>query len=230
MNRRSLIKTAASFATGAVLAGTISKKTLASGARKSKMDALTVLRNRRSVRSFKSDAIPEEHLKEIIDIARLAPTAGNQQPWKFLIVKNKKSIQEFKESHLKNAIEGIKSRKPDITPEKFEKRITRYKEYLEGLFSAPVFVVVLTDNDSRNSSYNEHDGPLAALNLMLAARVFGYGTVYATDAINRDITRKFFNIPDKFTIVCTTPIGVPQEWPDMPKKKELSEFIINEKF
>ncbi len=52
-----------------------------------------VVKNRRSIRQFKSTPVPEKDLMKILDAARMAPTAGNQQPWKFLIVRNPKKIQ-----------------------------------------------------------------------------------------------------------------------------------------
>jgi len=52
------------------------------------MDAIKCLKERRSVRSYVKKDIPKEVLKEIIDCARLAPTARNTQPWQFVVVTN----------------------------------------------------------------------------------------------------------------------------------------------
>jgi len=65
---------------------------------------------------------------------------------------------------------------------------------------------------------------------MLAARALGYGTVFCTDSINESIIKEFFNIPDRYTRICITPIGVPFEWPESPEKKNLESFIVNESF
>jgi nitroreductase len=56
-----------------------------------------------------------------------------------------------------------------------------------------------------------HDGPLAAGYLLLAARALGYGTVYVTDSIRGDFTRKVLNIPDRYNRVCITPVGISGE-------------------
>ena len=50
------------------------------------MDAIEVMRTRRSVRSYRSGTVPKEVLEEIIDCARLAPSANNAQPWEFVVV------------------------------------------------------------------------------------------------------------------------------------------------
>ena len=59
-----------------------------------------VIQNRRSVREFKSDSIPEKDIIRIIDAARMAPTSGNQQPWKFLVIKDKNKINQMKQIEL----------------------------------------------------------------------------------------------------------------------------------
>jgi nitroreductase len=47
------------------------------------------IEKRRSIRKFKPDSIPDEHIEEIIDSARLAPSGCNAQPWRFKIVAEK---------------------------------------------------------------------------------------------------------------------------------------------
>lgn len=50
------------------------------------MDGLEMLKNRRSVRKFKQDAVPADLLEKMVDAGRLAPTARNVQPWEFLVI------------------------------------------------------------------------------------------------------------------------------------------------
>jgi len=52
---------------------------------------INIIKNRRTVRKFKSTYVPEEHIIKILDAARFAPTAGNQQPWKFLVIRDRKN-------------------------------------------------------------------------------------------------------------------------------------------
>jgi nitroreductase len=188
-----------------------------------------VIQNRRSVREFKPDSVHEKDIIRIIDAARMAPTSGNQQPWKFLVIKDKNKINQLKEACIKRALDRFdKNSNNDETKEQFTEKVN--KRLSEGYFSAPVFIVVLTDNNSLYPDYNHWDGPLAAGNLMLAARALGYGTVFITDAIPESVTKEVLQIPDNYTRVCITPLGIPVEWPATPNKKELEEFIIREKF
>ncbi len=57
------------------------------------MDAITCLTTRRSVRQYEDRAIPRETLIEIVDAARLAPSATNRQPWEFVIVTEQRALQ-----------------------------------------------------------------------------------------------------------------------------------------
>jgi nitroreductase len=181
-----------------------------------------VFQQRRSVRKYKSDPVPQEHILKVIDAARMAPTSGNQQPWKFLVIQDKYKINELKEACIKKAMEQNENADSD-----FKERITGiFNNYL----SAPVYIVILTDNNSDYPAYNHWDGPLAAGYLMLAARALGYGTVFITDAISEKVTREVLQIPDNYTRVCITPLGIPEEWPSTPEKKTLDEFIIHENF
>jgi nitroreductase len=190
-------------------------------------DIWEVFMNRRSVRDFRPDSIPQKDILKIINAARMAPTSGNQQPWKFLVVRDKNEITRMKEACIKGAMDRFeKSGSTTETPDQFRKRIA---DRMKGYFSAPVYIVVLTDNNSTYPDYNHWDGPLAAGYLMLAARALGYGTVFITDAIPDNVTKDVLQIPDNYTRVCITPLGVPVEWPKTPEKKKLEDMIAWDK-
>jgi nitroreductase len=186
-------------------------------------DFWTVVQTRRSVRKFKPDSIPGSDIVKIIDAARMAPTSGNQQPWKFLIIRDRNTINRMKEA-------CVNKRLNTLGEDQRRKEEEKIKTWLGGYFSAPVFILILTDNNSMYPDYNHWDGPLAAENLMLAARALGYGTVFITDAIPESVTKEVLRIPDNYTRVCITPLGIPSEWPAAPVKKNLEEFMIYEHF
>ena len=193
---------------------------------KSELSIWEAFSQRRSVRKYKSTPIPQEDILKIINAACMAPTSGNQQPWKFLVVTDKSKIIELKEACIEKVIERIKKNKRTLDAGVNEKITRTFDNYL----SDPVYIIVLTDNKSKYPSYNHWDGPLAAGYLVLAARALGYGTVFITDSIPESVTKKVFNIPDTYTRVCITPVGIPEEWPATPDKKELHEFIIYDSF
>ena len=64
-----------------------------------------IFTSRRSVRRFMPDPIPENHIMRILDIARTAPTAGNQQPWKFMVIQDRKKIDRLKAESIDLSVE-----------------------------------------------------------------------------------------------------------------------------
>jgi nitroreductase len=60
------------------------------------MDALEAIRKRRSVRNYTGEPIPLEDLETIVDAGRLAASGGNRQPWDFIVITNRETINELK--------------------------------------------------------------------------------------------------------------------------------------
>jgi len=56
---------------------------------------MEVVRKRRSIRRYKSDPVPEDVLNQILEAARLAPSAGHGQPWHFIVVKNSETKRKL---------------------------------------------------------------------------------------------------------------------------------------
>jgi nitroreductase len=221
-NRRSFLRIAGA---GGVLCAAGAATAFSAPANEASL--LELFAKRQSVRRYKSDPVPEDHLRMILDAARRAPTSGNQQPWKFLVIRNKAAIERLRT----RCLELYEANWPkDLSPADRTARKENASKHLAGYFSAPVFIAVLTDSQSMYPSYNHHDGPLAAGYLCLAARALGYGTVYVTDAIPEQATREVLAIPERYERVCITPLGIPDGWPEPMPKKKLEEFVVFESF
>ena len=59
------------------------------------MNIFDLFKSRRSIRSFKSEDIPNEYIKKILEAARWAPSAGNIQPWEFIVIRNPETKREI---------------------------------------------------------------------------------------------------------------------------------------
>jgi nitroreductase len=208
-NRRTFLQKCAVFTAG-LLAGTtkIFSKTEDNAPSK---DIFEVIKNRQSVRKFKSTPVPKKHLTKILEAANYAPSPRNRQAWKFVVVQERETFDLIKEECIKKSGENS-------------------RQYFTDYLSAPVYVVILSSTKTKNPANDITAGVLAAENLFLAARALGYGTVFCANSIPEDVTKKVLNIPDEYQRICITPIGVPDEWPKMKTKKSLDEVIINEKF
>lgn len=188
-----------------------------------------IIKSRRTVRKFKSIPVPKGHIQKILDVARFAPSAGNQQPWKFLVIQNRESLDELKKEALKWYLEVYKKRRT-LSEEDFAKAKESLQSTLENVLSAPVYVAVLVDSKAKYPDYILYDGTLAAGYLMIAARALGYGTGFFTSFFPEAKMREFFNIPEQYKLICFTPIGIPDEWPHAPPKKKLEDITIFESF
>ncbi|MCS7313986.1 MAG: nitroreductase family protein [Bryobacterales bacterium] len=59
------------------------------------MDAIEALKTRRSVRDFRAGEVPASLLEELVDCARLAPSGRNEQPWEFVVVRDRQKLREL---------------------------------------------------------------------------------------------------------------------------------------
>lgn len=182
-----------------------------------------VVEQRVSVREYKPDPVPQEHLDTILDAARLAPNSGNQQACRYLVVRDRERLEALKEESIRHRMLWLEEEGYDV-PEEAELR-QRY----DDVFSAPVYVLVLVDKTVRYEGYTDMDGSLAAGHIMLAARALGYGTVFYSGSVTEELCRKHFGIPEKYKRVCMIPIGVPVEWPERRKRLPLKKLVFYEK-
>ncbi|UCC10930.1 MAG: nitroreductase family protein [candidate division WOR-3 bacterium] len=190
--------------------------------------ALDMLEARRTVHQFKRTPVPREHIMKIIDAARFAPTAGNQQPWKFLVIEDRKRLGVLKK---KVAAWYSAPYKGDVRNKKELEEVQRtLRKMLGHVFSAPVYIAVLVDMQVKYPYSTIYDGTLAAANLMIAARTLGYGSGFFTTFFPEDQVRELFHIPRRYKLICFSPIGIPKHWPEAPKKKDLKQLVVMEKF
>jgi nitroreductase len=134
--------------------------------------ALENIYARRSVRNFTDERIPDEIIGEIIKAGTYAPTAANQQPWRFVIVRNAEKIRQYGQRAKKLWVEQYK----DATePHLVALTRTMSRPEMDVFYGAPVLVLVFS---APGSLHGEVDCALAAENMMLAARSLGAGSCW----------------------------------------------------
>lgn len=173
------------------------------------MDIFEVIKLRRSVRSFTKEDVSNEQIEKILEAARWAPSAGNLQPWEFIIV-----------------------RKPEI-----KKEIARAALNQTFIEEAPVVIVVCA-NEVRSGSiyggrgvnlYCIQDTAAATENMLLAACALGLGACWV-GAFNEEEIRRILKIPRGIRPVAIIPIGHPAERPSPPRRRSLKEIVHYETF
>jgi len=175
-----------------------------------------LLQNRRSVRNFQDKNVPVDLIREIIVESTLAPSAGNEQPWKFIIVNEKEMIQRISDESKKNILARI-----DANPNDYAKK---YQKMLENesfnvFYNAPCLVIILGLSSLKNLHV---DCALAAGYLMMAAASRGLGTCWVNfgTEIQDPGMKNELGIPENHTIVAPISLGFPEKIPPAPKRKE----------
>jgi nitroreductase len=205
------------------------------------MEIVEAINQRKSIRAFKADPVPQEILKEIIELALRAPSWGNTQPWEFAIVTGKK-LEEIRQAFVEKAEEEPN---PDIPrtrefPQPYDTRrrtlgrkvlelkgISREDREKRGmwllqglrLFEAPCVIYIYIDRSfyqqgDKLNIWPLFDCGLVAENIMLLATRYGLGTIAQIQAVlYPDVLRKVLGIPDSKLIVLGISVGYP-DWDD----------------
>jgi nitroreductase len=170
-----------------------------------KMEVLTALRKRRSIRSYLNTPIEEEKLNKVLEAARISPTAKNRQEWKFIVVKS----EEIKQRLL-----------PAVKGRKF-------------VVEAPVIIVACATESSfimpcGQPAYTV-DLSIAMSYMILEAQELGLGTCWL-GGFFEDQLKEILEIPENVRVVAMTPLGYPGEKPFARPRKSLEEIVCYDKY
>jgi nitroreductase len=201
------------------------------------MTTKEAIEKRRSIRKFKSDSIPFEHIEDIMDSARLAPSGCNAQPWRFKIVTEKESKIKlaqaaFDQSFIATAPVVIVC-------------CADVRGYLEGTVSGiqdlgkigaveDKIVSILTGKAKllEKVSINEL-GPRIAANVVIAiehivlrAMDFGLGSCWIR-LLDEQKIKQIFGWDDNIYVVALLPMGYPAEFPAPRKRLKLKDILLD---
>lgn len=212
------------------------------------MDVIDVIKERKSIRAFKSDPVPLDLLKKIMEQALRAPSWANTQPWEFAVATGKK-LKAIEEGFVKRGSEGMQDSQSEIHrpyefPELYMARIralqasehrgrTREmtKEEMEARFidnfrhyGAPVCIYLLIGRDfvyqkEGVNVWSVYDCGSVVQNIMLLATNYGLGTIaQAMAVVYPEIIHQELGIPEDRLVALGISIGYP-DW-DNPVNKQ----------
>jgi nitroreductase len=145
------------------------------------MDVFEAVKKRHSIRAYELMPIPEEKLNKVLEAARLAPSAGNVQPWHFIIVKNR----EKREALAKGG---------------------RYARFLA---ESPIVIVGCGDQKASPNWYKV-DVAIAMQNMVLTATEEGLGTC-CIGSFNENQVKRLLKIPENLRVIALMALGYPRE-------------------
>jgi nitroreductase len=163
---------------------------------------LDAIRNRRSIRRYRDDAVEDDDLRTILEAGRWAPSGLNNQPWRFGIVRD---------SETKREIAGL----------------TRYRDIVKN---APVIVAVFMDNAVAYDRVKDCQSMGACLqNMWLATHAVGLGGVWLGEILkNKDRVGEILAVPETFELMAVLAIGHPRTRQQESQRKPLSELVFKE--
>jgi len=200
------------------------------------------IRQRRSIRSFRPDPVPEEYILEMLEAARLAPSGGNSQPWRFLVVtdtEEKKKLrqvavdQEFVETAPVVFIcaADMKAYSRRAMTRRFQEFVDfGILETLSGDFADPEY---RKQYESRVANIDQAtlvqmavaNTYIAIEHLVLTATALGLGSCWV-GAVDQGEVRNFFNLPENVIIVALVPVGYPTKVPPLRPRVAMDEILL----
>lgn len=169
------------------------------------MELKEAIIKRQSIRNFEDKPVPEEKLLRVLEAARLAPSASNQQPYKFIVVRD---------STKRRALAEAAGNQKQIA-------------------AAPVVIVAVTmmPDYTMYSGVPAYavDGAIALDHITLAAVDEGLGTCWI-GAFSQEKVREILKIPESCMVVALLPLGFPKQTGGQKIRKPLSELVCYETF
>jgi nitroreductase len=149
------------------------------------MELNEAIRTRRSIRNFIDKPVEEEILLKVVEAGMFAPSAGNQQPWHFIVVTERQLLDQ----------------------------VTNFHPFSKMITAAPAAILVCGDPYGKKwPTFWAQDCSAATQNMLLAARGLGLGTVWAGIYPEEDRikgARALFGIPEDVVPFSIVPIGWP---------------------
>ena len=177
------------------------------------MEFLELSKRRRSIHHFTEDEVTDEEIEYILEAARWAPSAGNAQPWRFIVVKDPENREK-----VWRATTGI----PNVTPQNFIRK-------------APVHIIICTDTTAYKGKqakiYSDlfciQDSAAATMNLLLAASYRELGACWV-GMFREEALRDSFSIPPNVKPVAVIPVGHTRSKVNIRPRKGLNELVFTE--
>lgn len=161
---------------------------------------LSAIYNRRSIREYTDEDVSLDSLHEIIRAGIWAPSGLNNQPWRFVIARNR----------------ALREKLADLT------------HYRHIVMAAPALIAVYLDSDAMYDNVKDHQAAGACIqNMLLAAEALDFGAVWLGQILkNKDEVNRLFELGNKLELMAVIALGRPLHRNQKSSRKELNEFII----
>jgi nitroreductase len=180
------------------------------------MEYNELLKNRRSVRAYLDRPVATELLLEIIRESTLAPSSGNSQSWKFVVINNMAMMKRISDESKKNLVARIEANPGDYAV-RYEASLRNEKYNV--FYNAPSLIIIAGPRDYKNLFV---DCALCAAYFMNGAAARGLGSCWVNlGAVIQDpLLLEELGITPDLAIVAPIIAGYPKSIPPVPKREE----------
>lgn len=208
----------------------------------------TLVKDRRSIRKWKREEVPDELLKKAVELATWAPNGGNYQGWRFIVVKNGKVIEKMANA-VQTAADKIGSWPEALS---WEEEVKRYRKNVSFFRNASACIGVFiseyrsamdkvliaresSDPEAKNILKYRRSAPTAVQSaaaavatMLLVFQHMGLGAIWlGGPLIAKKEIETILKVPENFSLVCLVAVGYADESPQKDRKpvEQVSEFI-----
>ncbi|MEI3215496.1 MAG: nitroreductase family protein [Lachnospiraceae bacterium] len=192
--------------------------------------------DRRSIRKYQDREVPTEYIEQLIDAARMAPSAKNRQPWKYIVYTGdgKQKLTDAMAKGIERE-ESVEAKFPD-----FRYGIADSKNTVRVMREAPVVIVVLNTNGKSPFIPVKDDGRIveqcdalsigaSIQNMLLRAQELGLGTLWiANTCFAYPELETYINTTDQ--IISAVAVGYSDEAPGQRPRKKIEEIMVKTSF
>ncbi len=181
------------------------------------MDVTEAIEKRRTIRAYKTTPVDEKTLNKVLEAGRIAPSWGNTQTWRWVVVTDKILKDKLAEDVLRKGNNGTNAVK-----------------------TAPIVIAACAElgkaafRDGQPSTDKEgywymFDAGLSLENMVLTAESLGLGTMFI-GGMDAKKAESLLSVPPGYACVILMVLGYPDEQPAARPRKEISEIVFKNKF
>ena len=181
------------------------------------MDVLEAIKKRRTIRAYKSAPVDQKTLDTILDAGRLAPSWGNTQTWRWVVVQDKNLRLQIAENVLRPGNRGT-----------------------DAVKTAPIVIAACAElnkagfrdgqpSTDKSGYWYMFDAALALENMVLTAESLGLATMFI-GGMDAKKAESLLGVPPGYVCVILMVLGYPDEQPEARPRKEAAEIVFKNKF
>jgi nitroreductase len=201
-------------------------------------DVFDIMHTTRAMRRLKSDPVPDDLIRKILEAGICAPSGGNNQTWRFLVIKDTE-IKKAVQVHYKKAFDDVIGPRyasadapPGSTKEKYHRQHGAVEYLTDHYHEAPVWVVACLEHG--DGKPNRHSGASiypAVQNMLLAARALGLGSTLTTrHLIFEKEAEEALGLPPGVHSYAILPIGYPMGNFGPVGRGDLKDFVYQDRW